>query len=490
MLAASLLQVSALNLAALVRGGEVTPLEVVDAHIARVESVNPRLNAMVAERYDEARREARAAERYIGCDAAERPLLGVPFTVKELIAAAGMPQTFGCANRRDRVARADATVVARLKAAGAILLGVTNVPEWGMWPESYNALYGRTHNPHDPTRTPGGSSGGEGAIVGAGGAVFGIGADIGGSVRMPAAFCGVYGHKPTSGMLPLTGHHPVYADGPDAALPKAAPYVVLGPLARSAGDLELLLRVMAGGDGIDPNIRDLPVGDAGAVKWPGRRVLLLPAPRIRMARAAAPVLRDCVTAAGGVLQSLGAAVEEAPADLLLRAGDVWAAALQSTGGVRFAELLGGGERVRLSHELAAALVRKSPYSWPALLFLVAETFGRRSSRSLRRALQELDRLAQHFAELLGDDGILVMPAHPRTAPRHNAAVLRPFDFLYTAGLNALRVPATVVPMGFDGHGLPLAVQVAAREGNDHLTIAAAAALEVTQPPWRPAQLDS
>jgi fatty acid amide hydrolase 2 len=489
MLGVSLLQLSALQIAALVRGGELTPLEVVDAHIRRVELVNPRLNAVVMDRFEEARREAREAERYVGCDAVERPLLGVPFTAKELIAAAGMPQTFGCANRQGRYAHSDATVIVRLKAAGAILLGVTNVPEWGMWPESYNALYGRTHNPHDVTRTPGGSSGGEGAIVGAGGAVFGIGADIGGSVRMPAAFCGVYGHKPTSGLLPLTGHHPVYADGPDAAQPKAAPYVVLGPLARSAGDLELLLRVMAGGDGVDPNIRNVEVRDVGAVSWRGRRVLLLPAPRIRMARSTDPVLRDSVTAAGRVLQSLGAAVDEAPVDLLLRAGDVWSAALQSVGGTRFAELLGGGERVWLPRELAAALLRKSRYSWPALLFLAAETYGRRGSRSLRRALRELDLLARHFAELLGDDGVLIMPAHPRTAPRHNAAVLRPFDFLYTAGLNALRVPATVVPVGFDESGLPLAVQVAALEGNDHLTLAAAAALEAAQPPWRPAQFD-
>jgi fatty acid amide hydrolase 2 len=482
----SLLQISALQLAQRVRSGDLSPVELVDAHIRRIEEVNPDINAVVAERFTAARAEARGAECALRRGARGQPLLGVPFTVKEMIEAAGMPLTFGCGNRRGRIARCDATVVARLRGVGAILLGVTNVPEWGMWPESYNSLYGRTNNPYDLRRTPGGSSGGEGAIVGAGGSAFGIGSDIGGSVRMPAAFCGVYAHKPTAGMLPLTGHHPVYAGGVDADLPRTAPYVTIGPLARSAGDLPLLLRVMAGPDGVDPNLREVTLRAVERVSWRGRRVVLLPSPRIRLARRTHASLRQCVLAAGAVLAGEGALVSEAPPDLLLRAGAVWSAALQSVGGRSFAELLGAGEPASLSRELRAVLLRRPRYSWPALFFLMAERFGRRGERAVRRAVEERGRIAARFRALLGDGGVLIMPVHPRVAPRHNAPVLHPFDFLYTAGLNALRVPATVVPAGFDVAGLPLAIQVTALEGDDHLTLAAAAVLESGMAPWRPA----
>lgn len=479
-----LMQIPARRLALLVRRGVVTPVEAVEVHIRRIEAVNPRLNALVADRFDAARAEARALVS--NPPGAPRPLLGVPFTVKEMIAVDGMPLTFGCRARRERRALADATVVARLRAAGAIPLGVTNVPEWGMWLESYNALYGRTNNPWDAGRTPGGSSGGEGALVGAGGSVFGIGSDIGGSIRIPAAFCGTYGHKPSSGLLPLTGQFPIYADRPDAALQWNAPYQVTGPLTRSAGDLSLLLRVMAGPDGIDPNAAVMSFGDPAAVRWEGRRVALLEAPRIARARSVSAELRRAVQQAGHCLEARGAAVIEAPADLLSRAGDIWFAALQSTGGPSFSELLGGSRRLRLVPELMATLVGRGRYSWPALLFCIGEAIGRKGEAALRLAVEEGHRLSRQFADLLGDDGLLIAPVYPRPAPRHNEPVLFAFDFLYTAPFNALRVPVSVAPMGLGRRGLPLAVQIAAVRGRDDLTIAGAMALEEDNGPWQPA----
>jgi fatty acid amide hydrolase 2 len=192
------LQISARKLAALIRSGDASSADVVNAHIARIEEVDGVVNALAADRFDAARREAAAADERLARGDACGPLHGVPFTVKEMIAVAGMPFTFGCRNRRNAVSPADAAVVARLRSAGAIVLGVTNVPEWGMWYETYNHVYGRTNNPHAPAHTAGGSSGGEAAVVGAGGSPFGVGADVGGSIRIPAAFCGVYGHKPTA----------------------------------------------------------------------------------------------------------------------------------------------------------------------------------------------------------------------------------------------------------------------------------------------------
>jgi fatty acid amide hydrolase 2 len=482
-----LFSASALDLAARVRRGELSPVELVAAHIRRAEAVNPCIGGMVAARFEEALAEARAAERTA---AGGGPLHGVPFTAKELIAVAGMPQTFGSATRRGRTATHDATVIRRLRAAGAILLGVSNMPEWGMWFESYNSVYGRTNNPWDLRRTPGGSSGGEGALVGAGAAPFGIGSDIGGSVRIPAAFCGTFGHKPSHGLLPLTGHYPVCVEGPEADRPKAAPNLVIGPLTRSAADLMPLLRIMAGPDDIDPNARPLTLRDPAAVEWRGRRVVLLPDPRIRQARRASAPVRDAVAAGGHVLQQLGADVAEAPRDLLRRAADIWFAALQATGGPSFAEVLGGGEAVRLAPELATALLGRGRYSWPALFFCIGERYGRRGERALRRALDERARLALELQRLMGDDGVFLAPVHPRPATRHNEPVLFPIDFAYTAVFNALRLPATAVPAGFDARGLPLAVQVVAAHGRDDLCIAAALALEAASPPWRPAPLPS
>lgn len=468
------------------RRRELSPIDVLDACIHRVEAVNPTLNALVAERFHAARQEAVSAEReYAHCER-PRPLLGIPFTVKEMIEVSGMPLTFGSLARRDRRATRDATVIARLRAAGAIPIGVTNVPEWGMWFESYNHLYGRTNNPYDVRHTPGGSSGGEGAAVGSGASVFGIGSDIGGSVRMPAAFCGVFGHKPTGGMLPLTGHHPVYAGSFRSTESMSAPYVTIGTLTRSAGDIAPLMRAMAGRDGIDPNAEPIAFRRPEGVDWRDRRVLLLPSPTISRTSATASSLRSAVERAGALLEERGAAVSLAPESLLARAGDIWFSALQSMGGHTFSETLGGGTPVSLELEIMRALVGRARYSWPALFFCIGERIGRKRTDELRLALRESRRLASRYRELLADGGVLVSPVHPRPAPRHNAAVLRPFDFLYTAVFNALRVPATAAPFGLDPKGLPLAVQFASARGQDHITISAAGIVEMSGAGWRPA----
>jgi fatty acid amide hydrolase 2 len=484
------------SLLARMRAGELSPVDLVEEHIRRIEAVNPSLNSVVANRFEDARREAIDAEREYGSSAKSeyatstqaRPLLGVPFTVKEMIAVTGMPHTFGSLGRRGRRAGRDATVVARLRAAGAIPLGVTNVPEWGMWCESYNSVYGRTNNPFDPRRTPGGSSGGEGAAVGAGASVFGIGSDIGGSVRIPASFCGVFGHKPTTGLLPLTGHYPVYIDGPDAAMSKTAPYVSIGTLTRSAADIAPLMRAMAGRDGFDPNAEPLAFLSPDRVVWRGRRVMLLSNPLIKHAGPAEPDLTRACEGAGKLFEERGAIVQPAPERLLQHAGDVWFAALQTVGGPSFSELLGGGRRVHLEFEVLRTLIGVGRYSWPALFFCIGERFGRKKEQALRAAMRETRRLARKYRELLGEDGVLVSPAYPRSAPLHNKVVLRPFDFLYAAVFNVLRVPATSAPCGFDAHGLPMALQFTSNRGNDHVTIAAAAVVESSIGPWRPATL--
>lgn len=193
-----LTQYSATELADLIAAGRVSAVQVVQAHIARIERVNPRLNAVVVARFEQAMDEARAADARQARGELLGPLHGVPITIKECLDLVGTPSTFGMPSRRHDYPAADDPYVRRLREAGAIVLGKTNVPQALIYNESSNALYGRTNNPWDVRRTPGGSSGGEAAIIAACGSPLGLGTDIGGSVRLPASFCGITSLKPTT----------------------------------------------------------------------------------------------------------------------------------------------------------------------------------------------------------------------------------------------------------------------------------------------------
>jgi amidase len=222
----------------------VSALELCDTAIAAIEAKDGRLNAVVVRDFDRARDAAKAADAALA-KGDQRPLLGVPMTVKESHHIPGLPTTWGLAPFKGWTPTTEAVGVTRLKAAGAVVLGKTNVPpSLGDWQAS-NPIYGRTNNPHDISRTPGGSSGGGAAAVASGMAPLEYGSDIGGSIRVPAHFCGVFGHKPTYGLVPLAGHSPPPVDGPGAGVE----FGVVGPLARTASDLALALAVLAGPDG-------------------------------------------------------------------------------------------------------------------------------------------------------------------------------------------------------------------------------------------------
>src|SRR5436305_2524736 len=208
----SLTERSAVDLARAIRTGETSSREVVEAHIERLELTHPRLNAVVVDRYDAARQDADAADELVRSTTDTDtlpPFHGVPCTIKEAIAMKGMPNCAGLVSRAAWRAPENAPTVQRMIDAGAIPLGVTNTPELCLWIETENRQYGRTHNAYDMSRTAGGSSGGEGAVVGAGGSPLGLGADIGGSIRLPAFFNGVFGLKPSPGLVPSTGQFPL-----------------------------------------------------------------------------------------------------------------------------------------------------------------------------------------------------------------------------------------------------------------------------------------
>ena len=320
---------SALSLARAIRARELTAAEVVDAHIALHERFAPVINAIAADRFDAARAEARAADERIaaGDDSELPPLLGVPFTVKETIAVRGMPLTGGLPARRHERASESAAAVQRLVDTGAIPLGVTNVSELTLWIESENRLYGRTNNPHDPSRTAGGSSGGEGAAVGCGGSPFGLASDIAGSIRIPALFCGVFGHKPSGGLVPNTGLWPP-ASGESGRM------LGTGVLARRGEDLMPLLEVIAGPDGVDPIAQPMELGDPAQVSLEGLSVVTVEDASVRPI---ATELRDARERAVGALLAAGATAQRVQLRSWRRAAPAFLAMLEAGSGENSAQ---------------------------------------------------------------------------------------------------------------------------------------------------------
>ena len=475
-----LFQLSATEIARRIKARRITSREVVDAHIAEMSRLNASLNAVVATRYDEARAEAKAADERTASSHADDlpPLHGVPCTIKECFALTGMPQTSGLVARKGFVATEDATAVARLREAGAIPLGVTNTSELCMWMESDNKVYGRTNNPYDLGRIVGGSSGGEGAIVGSGASPFGLGSDIGGSIRMPAFFNGVFGHKATGGLVPNSGQFPL-------AVGENARNCVTGPLTRRAEDLPLLMRILAGPDGVCEGATHMPLGDVSSVSLEGLEVLSVPddGGRIFVSRD----LRDAQTKVERWLTSRGARVRTKRLRNTKHALEIWSAALSTSEGASYAEMLGNGTEVKGLRELARFFTGDSPYTLPSLILAIIERFTKDEKQNA--AFLELGRaLREELANEVGPEGIFLYPSHAMAAPKHGFPMLLPVMWAYTAVWNAVQVPSTQVPLGLDARGIPLGIQVGALHGQDHRTMAVAIALEGAFGGWvRPTQ---
>lgn len=476
---AELLTASAIRLAELLREGRISARALVELHIRQIERVNPKLNAVVAERFDAARAEADQADLRLRAPMGWLPpLLGVPCTIKECFALVGMPNTAGLYTRRGVPAERDATTVARLREAGAIPLGVTNTSEVCMWMETNNRVYGRTNNPYDLRRTVGGSSGGEGAIVAAGGSPFGLGSDIGGSIRMPAFFNGVFGHKATGGLVPGSGQWPM-AEG------DAQRFLTTGPLCRRAEDLMPLLELLAGPDGEDQGCRALPLGDPARVELGRLRILDVQG---NGSRRVVPVLLEAQARAAAHLARSGAQVSEARFVGLSRSFDIWSAMLGAAESrSKFKRLLQRRSVWSLLGQLALWAVRLSRHTFPAIALGLIEDIGHWTPRRTQRLIASGRSLRDEIGGALGEDGVMLYPSFPRLAPRHLSPMFPPFDWVYTAIVNVMELPATQVPLGFSPEGLPLGVQVIAGPGQDHVCIAVAQALEQGFGGWRPAE---
>jgi fatty acid amide hydrolase 2 len=401
----------------------------------------------------------------------------VPCTIKDTYALKDLPWAVGVWERRHIIADWDATVVKRVKQAGAIVMGKTNVPEAAMWCETYNHVYGLTRNPYDLKRGVGGSSGGEAAIIAAGGSPFGIGSDAGGSIRYPSAFNGVAGHKPTGGLVPSTGHWP-QASGP------LAHYCCYGPIARRVCDLAYLLPILAGPDNEDQAV----VKPAQhAPEYPDRGKLKVyyfdyngqSKPDREVVRA--------VGMAAGALSAMKIPVEHWRPEGVEDSLSIWQAGF-SQNQEPFIHYLEGDQPISLWRETLRFLLRQSKITFPALGTALIEKPGQLLKARNQKLIAEALDLQRRIEAKLGDHSVLICPVFPKPAPKHTWIWM---DFLgigYSGLFNILEFPATIIPAFHREDGVPVSVQVVGSRFSDSLTISVAEMLEQALGGWMPARV--
>ena len=464
----------ATRLAGLISRRKIGCLELLDHYLARVERFNPVLNAIIATDVPRARRRAREADRALARGERWGPLHGLPMTVKDSFDVAGLPTTWGVPEQRDNIARVDALSVKRLRDAGAVIFGKTNVPIWLADAQSFNDIYGTTRNPWDLDRSPGGSSGGASAALAAGLTALEMGSDIAGSVRNPAAWCGLFAHKPTMGICPTDGHA---LDGNRAPLDM----LVVGPLARSAADLSLLLSVIAGPDEIDAAGLRLTLPGPRKKKLADYRVsLLLEDETVPTAgdigalhRALARFLRrNKVKVAVGARPGFDAADSHRVFDVLLRAAtsgrqtdEELAANLKARQGLAPGD---DGKRARMLRGVTL----------PHRDWLRLDEMRHRIRWQWHAFFQRYDLLLAPItvsAAMRHDHG----PPYARTVPVNG--VMQPFmnQVSLPGYANLAYLPSSVAPIGVDGEGLPVGIQIIGPQYGDLSCIHFARLLERT-----------
>lgn len=495
---------TACTLLARLHSGETSATDIVEQHIARIQRSHPALNALTQDRFDNARAEAREADRRQRAGEALGRLHGLPITIKEAIDVAGMASTFGLASRANHRAAADEPHVARLRAEGAIVLGKTNVAQMLFYYESENPLYGRSNHPQDAARSPGGSSGGEAALVATGASALGIGTDIGGSVRIPAHFCGIVGFKPTAGRCPDFGRYSV-------PLGQQAIRSQIGVLARSVDDAALALSVLD--RTVDPYaVR--PLGDHRSVDLG----------RLRIGWhdddgtfAVSPAIKRAVREAADALRRAGATLVPFTPPQAAHGLDLVYGIFGADGIATMVRQLKGQRKAPQIAQLAAgaALPRWAVKAIMSLLATLGQhtlaagmrSFGYRDTAhywALVEALDDYRDLVRQAMDAVPGGAIdaILAPPCPLPAFRHRDSVQLITAGAYACLYNALGLPAGVVPVtrvradetqsrpatrdlvlkvaravDAGSGGLPVGVQVASRAGHDDIALAIMGAIE-------------
>jgi Asp-tRNA(Asn)/Glu-tRNA(Gln) amidotransferase A subunit family amidase len=450
-----------------VRSKKLSPVEVLAAHLKRIETVQPKLNAFVHLDAEAACAQARRAEDAVRRGGALGPLLGVPITLKSCIDVAGWPCPAGSLSRKDYVAETDSTLASRLRAAGAIVLGNTNTPEFLMAYETDNLVSGKTSNPWDFSHSAGGSSGGEAAAIASGCSAGGVGSDGGGSIRVPAHFCGICGLKPTPGRIPATGHFP--AGGGAFSWIGA-----VGPMARTIADVRALFEVMAGPDPGDALSAPVSLSRINDAQLKGLRVGVLESDALGKVDAET---HAALQKAANDLAAQGFVVEPVRLQGLERAIELWWFFFGPAIAHLFKPSIAGQE-ANLSpifcDYMQFAESPESPFTLDALLGACAE-------RDLLRA-----KLLQQMSDV----PILLSPVSTTTAFRHGEGTWRPGakqcyrdTMRFSQWLNLAGFPGASVPASVSAAGLPIGVQVIGRPHEEELVLAVAERIENGRGPW-------
>ena len=447
------------KMAELIRNRKLSPVELVDAHLAQIEKHNPSLNAYVMQFPSEARAMARRAE----LDAPVGALHGIPVTVKDSFDMRDLPTLCGSRFRLHHRAPEDSTAVRRLRDAGAIILGKTNCPEFLYNWESDNFITGRTNNPWNLDRTAGGSSGGESAAIASFCSAGGIGSDGGGSIRVPAHFCGIAGLKPTPGRVPATGHFPEISH-PGGLLG------VGGPMARTVADVDLLFEVLSGHDPLDPFSAPVPLRPPSVPNCIGVMEQFLDNPVEESAKAA-------VRKAAALLSARGYQVESYRPTGLERARELWWFFFGEVPAPFTRELLAGREDE--AHWTGKELVKMTDPAHPATGHQIVENLGHR------------DRMRAHLFRQMERFPVLLMPVCAVSAFEHrrrewniDGQSLALLDIMgQVTPWNLLGMPGLVLPIDIDDQGLPVGVQLVARPYEEELLLAMGRVIEAARGPF-------
>jgi Asp-tRNA(Asn)/Glu-tRNA(Gln) amidotransferase A subunit family amidase len=442
----------------------------VDAHLHRIAACEPKLNAFVHLDEREARIQAAVAQSTVLRGDSLGPLHGVPLTIKSCIDVAGWPIPAGSLLRKDNVAHEDAPLASRLKAAGAILLGNTNTPEFLMAYETNNILNGKTSNPWNLSYSAGGSSGGEAAAIASGCSAGGVGSDGGGSIRVPAHFCGICGLKPTPGRIPSTGHFP-----PGAG---AFSWIgVVGPMARTIADVRLLFEVMAGPDPGDALSAPVPTPQRSESDLRGMRIGILESDALGVAT---PETHAAVVQAAKFLSENGFSVEPFRLTGLDRALELWWFFFGNVIGNLLQDSIAGHENETSSMllEYLSRAATPEPISLDRFL----------------KACVDRDLLRTEILRQMQDVPILLSPVSSNPAFHHGEGNYAPGTgyrdtMRFSQWLNLTGFPGASVPVGHSNEGLPIGVQVIGRPFEDELVLSVAEAIEAACGPWQPPPLE-
>lgn len=471
----------ATEIARKIRRREISSEDVITAYVTRCREVNPLINAIVEDRFEAALQEAREVDSFLKSTtlnddsiASKKPLLGLPITVKESIAVQGMSYCVGVKDTPSRATR-DADIVTRIREAGGIPLLVSNTPELCMWWHTFNKITGVTRNPYDTRRTPGGSSGGEAALLGAGASLLGIGSDIAGSIRLPALFCGIFGHKPTPDWISVKGHKPSATDEDWTS------FFAIGSMVRYAVDLPLVLTVMAQSD-------QAKIGFNRKVSLKDIKFFFMDNSISTVTSRASDDLRDTIyKLAEHVENAHGVKVQKASLEGMKSSFELSALILLRIKNIY--SMYNRTDDPKKSKSMFAEILRyvlcMSPHTFAAICYAILKCIANKFPRSVYNDMKEKRmQLKEQLRELLGENGVLIFPTFISTAYYPVETVCNISNYTYLMIWNALGLPVTQCPLGFDKDQLPLGVQIVANPGCDHLTLAVAQDIEREFGGWR------